>query len=88
MAVLPYIYGKVQSSISQFPRLHLQIIEEAVTFAIEASPKSQLISTLSASSYTLDLQVSLGSIEINDDVYSSQYRRDGDSDKNITNKSL
>lgn len=35
------------------------------------------------SDYTLDLQVSLGSIEVNDDVYSSQYRRDGDSDKNI-----
>ncbi len=42
-----------------------------------------LSSDWSLSSYTLDLQVSLGSIEINDDVYSSQYRRDGDSDKNI-----
>ncbi|MDE6759223.1 MAG: DUF4097 domain-containing protein [Lachnospiraceae bacterium] len=42
-----------------------------------------LSSNRSISDYTLDLQVSLGSIEINDDVYYSQYRRDGDSDKNI-----
>lgn len=42
-----------------------------------------LSSDWSLSSYTLDLQVSLGSIEINDDEYFSQYQRDGDSDKNI-----
>lgn len=35
------------------------------------------------SDYTLDLTVSLGSIEVNDNAYTSRYERDGDKDKKI-----